>query len=160
MFSTLKDLWNILSPFSLSAKATGRKTLFFLSLVFAYCHEAKMTIVDRIIHTDVLSKAKVKASHAAWKRCLSEPKGYTTMPELLEEAPATVTPKRQPRAKREPKKPSVEVFKEIVMRHCGYMNVANVDGLCGPQTEALIEELAQHFGWSPGVSGYSGEHIA
>ncbi len=68
------------------------------------------------------------------------------MPELLEEAPTTVTPKRQPRAKREPKRPPVEVFKEIVMRHCGYMNVANVDGLCQQQTEGLITELAQHFG--------------
>jgi hypothetical protein len=68
------------------------------------------------------------------------------MPELLEEAPATVTPKHQPRAKREPSKPSVEVFKEIVMRHCGYMNVANVDSLCQQQTEGLIAELAQHFG--------------
>ena len=71
------------------------------------------------------------------------------MPELLEEAPVTTVPtqpKRQPRTKREPKKPDVATFKEIVLRHCGYMNVANVDGLCQQQTEALIAELAQHFG--------------
>jgi hypothetical protein len=58
----------------------------------------------------------------------------------------TTPPMRAPRPQRQPKKPDVPMFKEIVMRHCGYMNVANVDGLCGPQTEALIEELAQHFG--------------
>jgi hypothetical protein len=69
------------------------------------------------------------------------------MPELLvEETSTPVTPTRPPRTRRVPKKPDVATFKEIVMRHCGYMNVANVDGLCGPQTEALIEELAQHFG--------------
>ena len=80
------------------------------------------------------------------------------MPELLVEvAPATVTPKRQPRAKREPKKPDVLTFKEIVMRHCGDMHVANVDGLCDQQTEGLIAELAQHFGRSPpGVPGFLG----
>lgn len=63
-----------------------------------------------------------------------------------DDAIVTTAPARQPRAKRVPKKPEVSTFKEIVMRHCGYMIVANVDGLCQQQTETLIEELAQHFG--------------
>ena len=44
-----------------------------------------------------------------------------------------------------PKQPSVQEFKEIVMRHCHNWDVSNVNGLCTPQTQALIDELAQHF---------------
>jgi hypothetical protein len=44
-----------------------------------------------------------------------------------------------------PAKPSVEEFKEIVERHCHKWGVSSVDNLCQEQTQALIEELAQHF---------------
>jgi hypothetical protein len=44
-----------------------------------------------------------------------------------------------------PKQPSVQEFKEIVMRHCRGWDVSNVDGLCTSQTQTLIEELAQYF---------------
>jgi hypothetical protein len=44
-----------------------------------------------------------------------------------------------------PKMPSVETFKEIVERHCHKWGVSSVDNLCQEQTQALIEELAQHF---------------
>src|SRR5438477_7685481 len=42
-------------PFALS-KGDRQESRVFLPVVFAYCHEAKMTSVDRIIQTDVLSK--------------------------------------------------------------------------------------------------------
>jgi hypothetical protein len=44
-----------------------------------------------------------------------------------------------------PTMPSVEVFKEIVARHCRNWDVTSVAGLCQAQTQDLIDELAQHF---------------
>ena len=44
-----------------------------------------------------------------------------------------------------PAMPSVEEFKEVVMRHCRNWDVSNVNGLCHDQTQALIVELALHF---------------
>jgi hypothetical protein len=45
-----------------------------------------------------------------------------------------------------PKLPDVSTFKEIVKRHCTNWSVTSVEDLCTQQTQALIEELAQHFG--------------
>ncbi len=45
-----------------------------------------------------------------------------------------------------PKMPSVQVFKEIVGRHCHNQGVLSVTDLCTQQTQALIDELAPYFG--------------
>ncbi len=108
-----------------------------------------MTIVDRIIRMDVLSKAKVKASHAALNVCSTSEKKGLLMQETLttprvDEA-VTVAPARAPRPPRQPKVPTVEVFKEIIARHCEQNGRTTVGALCEQQTEGLIAELATHF---------------
>ncbi len=44
------------------------------------------------------------------------------------------------------KRPTVREFKEIVARHLHNWGVSSVENLCSQQTEALILELAEHFG--------------
>ncbi len=70
---------------------------------------------------------------------------FTNVLEREAEQTPTPTPTRT-RRKRQPKRPSVQVFTEIVMRHCNNMRVSTVEGLCTQQAEALISELAEHFG--------------
>ncbi len=62
------------------------------------------------------------------------------------ETVTTTAPVRTPRPKREPKRPTVEVLQEVIVRHCNNQHVTSVGDLCHQQTETLIDELATLFG--------------
>ena len=64
------------------------------------------------------------------------------MPEVLtnpgEVETVTTPPAQAPR-------PTVEVLKEVIARHCRNQGVTSVENLCHQQTEGLIDELAPLF---------------
>ena len=56
--------------------------------------------------------------------------------------PGTVTPPTPPA---QAPRPTVEVLKEVIGRHCHNQGVTSVENLCHQQTETLIDELATLF---------------